>query len=154
MIEVAESIFVACEYRATRLFHWSRIMMFDGQRWVICRTVVALPRFLWHGEQNNYVTFGKICPYNKAGAIKTSSVYRCSLPRKLWGGDVCPPPDGQHDKVGVLDGVPFKEDFWYVYAVPIKNEGHSLTNLMYAPKNYSYMMRNGQVYVCGPGARK
>lgn len=129
-------------------------MMFDGQRWVICRTVVVLPHDMFHGESKNYVTFGKVCPHNANGAVKTTSIYRHSLPRKLWGGVVPPPPDGQNDKVGVLDGVPFKEDFWYVYAKPIKNEGHSLTNLMYAPKGYAYLAKGGLVYVRGPGARK
>lgn len=128
-------------------------MMFDGQRWVICYTVVPLPQDQWHGDAKNFVTFGKIVPHNTPGAVKTTSVYRHSLPRKVWGGDICPPPDGQNDKVGVVDGEPFKEDYWFVYALPIKNEGHSLTNLMYAPKGYQYLMKNGRVYVRGPGAR-
>ncbi len=129
-------------------------MMFKGQRWVACRTVVALPHDQWYGEQKNYVMFGKEVPHNTPGAVKTNSFYRHSLPRKLWGGDICPPPDGQKDKKGVIDGEPFKEDFWYVYALPIKREGHSLTNLMYAPKGYKYLMFDGRVYVRGPQARK
>jgi len=68
-------------------------MIFDGMRWVRCRSVVVLPYEMWHGEHKNYAMFGKISKKSAKGAVKTGSVYRHSYPRRFWEGDTCPEPN-------------------------------------------------------------
>ena len=128
-------------------------MIFDGMRWVRCRSVVVLPYEMWHGEHKNYAMFGKISKKSAKGAVKTGSVYRHSYPRRFWEGDTCPEPDMMEQERGRLDNEPFDVPAWIVYAVPVPMKGHSLTHLMYAKNGYSYLVIDGRVYVRGPKAR-
>lgn len=113
-------------------------MIFDGIRWTRCRTVVPLPRSMW-SRNGCYVEFGKIVPSNTKGAIKTEYKWNGIIPRKFWG-QVCQPlPDGREDG----------RDHWFVYALPIKSKGHSLSNFAYAENGNMYLLYKGVVYVRG-----
>lgn len=108
-------------------------MKFDGKRWTVCKTVVVLPREMWHGELKNYVTFGKICKPGTKGCVATNHVFYV-WPNKFW-----PEPKPDFD-----EGT---NPSWRVYAVPIASDKYSLTNMLYGPNGYAYLYLNGRVYV-------
>ena len=51
-------------------------MIFKGRRYRKTRTVVSLPQKYWKGDIKNAITFGKICPADTHGAIKTTWTYK------------------------------------------------------------------------------
>ena len=116
-------------------------MIFDGLRWTRSRTVVALPHDMWEGDSKNYATFGRACKRSAPGAVKTHWKWNGIPPSHLWENGV-PEPDE------IKEG----KRVWYVWALPIKSDGHSLTNLMYGKDGNSYLLHKGRVYVRGKDA--
>jgi len=112
-------------------------MIFDGLRWTRSHTVVPLPHSMWEGTSNNYATFGRAAKPTAKGAVRT---------KYTWNGQ---PPARYR---GTPDEIVKGEPVWYVWAVPIKSDGHSLTNLMYGADGSSYLLHQGRVYVRGPKA--
>lgn len=115
-------------------------MIFDGMRWSICRSVAPLPASMW---SQSYVGFGKIVPSGAKGAVKTEYKWFNSIPKKYWGSELEPLPDGNEKG----------KDYWEVYAVPIKAKGYSLTNMMIAEDGSLYLLFKGTVYMRGRKSR-
>jgi len=117
-------------------------MIFDGLRWTRSRVVVPLPHSMWEGEARNYATFGRACPRDTPGAVRTNYKWNGPPPSHHWKDRQPPTPDEEQDG----------ERVWYVWALPIKSDGHSLTNLMYGKDGNSYLLYQGRVYVRGKKA--
>ena len=102
-------------------------MQFKGRKFNKCKTVVVLPGSEWKGGSqdgkipNNYMTFGRLIPPWK-------NVPENAVPYVI------------EDETNAGLGL---------WAVPIKCDGHSLTNMMYAENNTRfYLYQNGRVWTC------
>lgn len=120
-------------------------MMFDGQRWTRCVTVCSLPRTMWYGESNNYLAVGRIVPKGTPGAVECKHRrFRFMPPDYALVGGKPPEPDGNENG----------EFYWFAWAIPIPQDGHSLTNLMYGKDGKSYLMIDGKIYVRSRKAKR
>ena len=127
-------------------------MIFKGNRYTHSKKVVAMPPEMWRGTRN-YVNFGRVCPKDTPGAVKTRYTYskeacdpkEATLEQKSPQGD---PPEQREDG----------EWYFPVYAVSVRpdrpadeaedsHRGYSLTNLMYCADGYAYLMLDGKFYV-------
>lgn len=89
-------------------------MRFDGMNFRNNKNYVSLPPAYWSGEPKCYMTFGKIVPKETSGAIETTWYH------EEW-----------------LEEGKVKTPIW---ATPVQEDGHSLTNMMFGITSYGRRM--------------
>lgn len=98
-------------------------MIYKGANFRRTINAVMLPDEYAEGDMRNYVAFGRVCAPETDGAIKTGYNWRNGGPFGQSPGDP-------------------------VYAVKVKSDGYSLTNLMYGADGYMYLGYDGQTFIC------
>jgi hypothetical protein len=100
-------------------------MIFDGMRFTKSRKVVTLPREMYEGDLKQYIMFGRIVPEGKTSPpTAVETKWRWNYNDEL------------------------------IWAVPVKVNYHSLTNLMLGKDGYWYLKKSGIIYVCKQKKRK
>lgn len=93
--------------------------MYDGMRFTRSRKCVTLP------GPRHAVLFGRVCKKDTPNAVRTNA---------KWRG-----------------GSPYRDEAengeYPVYAIPVPEDGHSSTNVMYGKDGYIYLAYGGEVFV-------